>query len=175
VTPPEVEVEITERIATDEEVAKEMRALGFVKITGSQVALPSKLGAHLHQKGVIRHQRGGAFMNQHRLSSTVEVLHARLIEVADSKPGAKKENQKTEQMCKLAHAIGYNASKLTESQELVIGSEGGRGLATPPLPNAEAPPNMAFPVGTTVPKEVHYHVHQNEPKPEAKNPVAEKT
>lgn len=168
--PPEVEVEIQERIATDEEVAKEMQALGFVKVTAHHLALPSKLGAHLHKKGVIRHQRGGAFMTQYRLSDTVDALHARLIEIAQSKPGAKKENQKTEQMCKLAHAIGYNAGKLTESQTMVIGSEGGR-LSAPPLPNTEAPPNMAFPVGTTVPKEVHYHVHQNDtPKPVAKNP-----
>ena len=174
VGPPEVEVEIQERLATDAEVVEEMRALGFVKYSERELNQPAKLGAILHKKGVIRSQRGSAFVNQQRLADTVEVLHLRLIEVANGTPGAKKENQKTEQMCKLAHAIGYNASKLTESQEMVINSDGGRPVALP-LPTTETPPNMAFPVGTTVPKEVHYHVHQTEAPKADKNPVAEKS
>lgn len=166
--PPEVDVEITERIATDAEVVKEMQALGFVRMTEQHLTTPAKLGASIHKKGVLRSQRGSAFVTQNRLSDTLEVMHQRLIEVSQTKPGAKKENNKTEQMCKLAHEIGFTAGKLTESQAMVMATEGARPPTLPP-PN-ETPPNMAFPVGTNVPKEIHYHVHNDKP---AEKPVAE--
>ncbi len=166
--PPQVDVEIMERIATDAEVAKTLQDMGMVKVSEQRVAALPKLGAYLHNRGLIRTQRGSAFMTQQRLMDTMEVLHYRLHEVAQTKADKKTEGKKTDQMVRIAHELAFTAGKLTESQSLILGSDGGKPLAATPLPNAEAPPNASFPVGAIVPPQnLHLHVHKHEQKPPA--------
>ncbi len=156
--PPEVDVDIQERIATDEEVARHLRDLGMVRMAASRVAMLTKLGVHMTSRGLIRGQRGGAFLTQQRLMDTIELCHLQLHKTFEGK-----SKKKVDEMCKLATAIGYNSTALTKSQEFVVSMEQPDTVLPPPLPG-DAPPNKSFLAGQIVgAKEVHYHVH-NEPK-----------
>lgn len=142
-------------IPTNDEIATILREeMGLIKVSKREVINLSKLGVYLKGNGVVKNQRGVAFVSQMRLASAMEILHAELSEGV-SRPKRKKGQTseeaklKTEDICRLAHELGFVAGKLNESQEVMLRMSG----TTPSpdtLPPPEAPTRHSFPAGSTV-------------------------
>lgn len=173
--PPQVEIEtVDEQIPTDAEIVKEMQALGFVKMTTGRLALYNKLGVHQNGHGILKGQRGMAFLTQARLNDALEILHRMLIEGVDRpkrKRGQPREEAQitTEQACQIAHEIAFGSGKLTESQELMQKLQPTPGYVPPPLPG-DSPTRAVFPAGSVVVGQ-NSVVHLHQSQPEVQKPV----
>ena len=147
-------VDIDEKIPTDDYIADELAAAGFSKMTVGRLRLLEKLGVHQTGKGILKTQRGVAFLTQVRLNDTIEVLHSLLVEGVRL-PKRKKGQSKgecqitTEDACRLAHEISFASGKLTESQELMNKLRPAPTYAPPPLPS-DNPVTAAFPAQVLV-------------------------
>lgn len=175
--PPEVEiVDVDDPIPTDAEVVASLREIGLVKMTDHRLRLYDKLGAHQNSIGILKGQRGLAFVNQRFLTDTIELLHRLLAEGVDRprrKKGQAREEAKitTEHACLLAHEISFAAGKVTESQELMNKLRPTQAYAPTPLPNDE-PKVAAFPAGAIVAGgNATVHIHQQPQKPVEKTEV----
>lgn len=142
--PPEVALEANDEIPTDADVEQALKELGLTKIPANRVRALEKVGAHLRGHGVLRSQRGQAFATQQVVSSTMTMLHQRLAEGMNPDEG--KAPIDTKDACALAHEISFAASKLTESQDMLLRMEG----SIPRDTNPEKPIATAWPAGATV-------------------------
>lgn len=153
--PMEVEItDIEEHIPTDDEIVKALQAEGFAKMTDVKLRLWQRLGVHVNGHGIIKNQRGVAFLTQLRMNEVVEILHRLLIEGVDRprrKKGQPREEARltVEQACQLAHEAAFAASKLTESQELMNKLRPQSQYQPTPLPN-DQPVASSFPAGAIV-------------------------
>lgn len=165
--PPPVDLEHDDDpIPTDAEAARILREeMGLIEVGTSHVFGLQKLGVYLKGNGVVKNQRGVAFVAQHRLSSAMEILHAELMEGRNRpkrRKGQPREETKLniEDMCRIAHELGFVAGKLTESQEVMLRMSGSN-QTSPDLPPAEAPTRHSFPVGSTVVYAENFQVNQS--------------
>lgn len=147
-------VDIDEKIPTDDHIADELAAAGFSKMTVGRLRLLEKLGVHQTGKGILKTQRGVAFLTQVRLNDTIEILHGLLVEgvrLPKRKKGQSKGDCQitTEDACRLAHEISFASGKLTESQELMNKLRPAPAYTPPPLPG-DNPVAAAFPAQVVV-------------------------
>lgn len=155
----EVSVDLTDKVVTDEEAEEIMKANGLAVVQKNNITKLAQLGIYLHGVGVMRMQRGRALMSQERLDQASAILFRKMNEVAND-PEAKGQVQK---LTALAQSLGYLATKITQSQEVMMLMEGQGKPAIPPMPQDE-PTARAAPIGSVVGpstvimgKELHVH------------------
>ena len=151
--PPKVAIEPKELIPTDQETEAAMIELCMSKLSPKKLIAFSKIGHKIEGAGVIRTQRGAAFVSQHRLNTAIEEITKMLFaEGGETKPTP-------EQACAIVHAIAYATDKLTAVQRLIIDSE-ARPTASPAVPPMH---NNPFPAATAVVAQSGATVHLHQP------------
>lgn len=163
----EVEVSIPDQVITDESAAEAMRSQGLIMLQKNTITDLASIGINLQGVGVMRVQRGRALVSQQRLDEASRVVYNEIIELSKDKSA----KGRLAKICQLSQSLGYLASKLTESQELMLSIDGEK-TGYHAMPSDE-PTTKAFTPGSIVrgggtaimAREVHLH-----PAPEpAKN------
>jgi hypothetical protein len=157
--PPTVPVAIEEPTITDDEALAAMKRQGFVEISNTALRDLANLGAHMHQLGTIRIQRGRALVAQKRVEDGMRILHEELEAIS-------KEDRKTrsrlKNMLAVSEKLGFLAGKLTAAQELMVVMEGGAQQITADgiadnVVQSFRPGQQVKPANQIVAQEVHIH------------------
>lgn len=163
--PPQVAIELEEAVPTDKETEAAMLELGMCRINSQVLQAFSKIGHKIEGNGVIRTQRGAAFVSQHRLNLAIEEVFKLLI------PNDPKDKLTPEQVCAITHALAYATDKLTAVQQLIISCE-------PKVREFVPPPevrNTPFPAAAAVVAQsgstVHLHQAPEKSVAEPKTPA----
>lgn len=160
----EVPVGIDEQTVTDDEALQAMKRQGFITMDRQHMHDLRTIGLHAHGGGVLRIQGGRALVSQQRIERVMQILHEEIaILHQDQDPNTNHTNRQS-RMVAMAQVMGYLASRLTESQEFMIGLEGGKRRTEAqifedvPKTKTFAPGSIVKAGGTLVlSKEVHLH------------------
>jgi len=156
--PPEVEIDgLDDRIPTDEEAEKALRAMGFVDMPKETLAHFRTIGVHFKGRGVLKTQRGSAFIGQQRLHQAMAYLSAYLVE-QPSANGKKPKRLKVKDAVEVTKALALAVGKMTDSHKFVVSLEAKS--KADGLPLDEAPTAKSFPPGTVMiggNAQAHFH------------------
>lgn len=161
--PPAVPIAIEDEQITDEAAVEAMKRQGFVEFSATSIRDLANLGAHLHQLGTIRIQRGRAMVAQKRVEDGMKVMHEELLRIQALPP---EKRGRLKDMLAVAEKLGFLAGKLTGAQELMVLMEGGAtqitadGIADNVVPSFR-PGATIKPANQIVAQEVHIHPAPN--------------
>lgn len=111
----------------DQEAIDAYKREGFIEMPADRVADLAKIGQHTHQTGTIRIQRGKAMVSQFRVEASMRALQAEIDRLQALPPNTK---GRLKELLACTQQLGYLASKLTASQELMVLMEGGSAQIT---------------------------------------------
>lgn len=169
--PPPVEIESPDDLVpTDKEAEEALQSLGFTKLSGAALAAQRKVGLHLKGNGVLRSQRGIAFIAQQRLLQGMDFL-AKFFD--DGVPNAKgvKKPMKPREAVDVVKAIAISVGKMTDSQKFVVSME--QKEKPDGMPIDDVPVGKSFPPGTYIAAGAGASVHVHGPNPEPSTAVVE--
>jgi hypothetical protein len=159
-------------VPTSAEAEEDLKRLGLVRVNQNSFESLKRLGVYLKSAGVLKTQRGRAFVTQEQVSYAIQQALARLTG-EETLASGKKRPLKNKDAIELLRTVGYLAGQLTDVQRFVVEMEEiGSPSGTIPEPPARA--NQAFeagkpvvPAGTTAvfAREAHFHTTTEAPKP----------
>lgn len=166
--PPQVPVDLNEKVPTDSEAVAALRRMGCVDIGQGDIQDLRTVGIHIHGAGTIRHLRGSVTVTQQRLEGAMRMVYDEMVKAKDWKGGTARATA----MVKLAQGLGYLAARKVDAQKFMLELEGGR--VTPDNLGDFGPTVRAFAPGSEVkPNQTlitarDVHIHSSEPPATAK-------
>ena len=170
--PPAVDVELPEPMVTDEDAKRALAEMGLVKIGANYLKRLTQMGVLVKKNGVIRNQRGQAFLLQATASEALTTLTALISEAAGTK---EKLKTRINNVCQLTQQLSHVTARMTDAQMVSLEIEKmtkPRGVPPPEeeqdlvpsfVPGSAIRPNSTLVVG----REIHLHNQaqtQTEPK-----------
>lgn len=126
-----VEVGLEDPMISDDELVKVLTRQGFSEVGLSRIQDIRACGVALKGLGVLKMQRGRALVSQQRMDNAMRYLADLLEEVM-----AGNKSTKISQAIRLAQALGYMGSKLTEAQAFLAEMERHHGSNRPAFQEA---------------------------------------
>lgn len=163
IKPPIVEIASPDdRVPTDAEAERALQAAGFTKVTRQTLIAQRQLGVHLKGQGVLKAQRGIAFICQQRLLQSIDHLARFYDEGVPNAKGVVKPIKPTDAV-NVAKAIALSVGKMTDSQKFVVSME--QKEKPDGMPSEDVPTGKSFPPGTYVAAGAGAEVHIHGPAP----------